>query len=503
MSDPAHKETDRLLAEAEKRIAREFKQANEEVQAKLTDYLRRYEKKDERWREWVQNGEKTAEEYNQWRVGQMAVGERWREMRDTLAQDYHNANKIAMSTVKGYMPEVYALNHNYTVYEIEEKAEIRTLYTLYSRETVENLMRDTPDLLPAARKGSRTAQRLAANKDLRWNRSKINSALLQGILQGESIPKIAKRMEKVTDMNHSAALRNARTMMTGAQNSGRMDAMEYAEGLGLTVKKQWLATLDSRTRHSHRQMDGISVEWKKKFPNGLMYPGDQNAKDVSEVYNCRCTMITQYAGYESDYSDLFKRNTRNFEHQSYEEWKKDHASKSNPIDLPERKGEAIKGAYTRKYRNGLRKLGKDDVGAASRFHVNKDDQLYENLQQVKPIEGYEDFGGHGKPFSIEYETTNGMIVNITASDYADILREDPSYKGGNIRLLACSTGSVEDGFAQQLANELKVNVMAPTETLWVDENGKMFVSNSAVLADMWYDGVKVNPTGKWRLFKPE
>ncbi len=31
---------------------------------------------------------------------------------------------------------------------------------------------------------------------------------------------------------------------------------------------------DDRTRESHAQLDGVRVDVKEKFPNGLMYPGD-------------------------------------------------------------------------------------------------------------------------------------------------------------------------------------------------------------------------------------
>ena len=57
----------------------------------------------------------------------MMMGKRWEEMSDTLAQDFHNANRISRSIVNGYMPEVYALNHNYGTFEVEKGALVDTL----------------------------------------------------------------------------------------------------------------------------------------------------------------------------------------------------------------------------------------------------------------------------------------------------------------------------------------------------------------------------------------
>ena len=87
--------------------------------------------------------------------------------------------------------------------------------------------------------------------------------------------------------------------MTGAQNGGRMAAYERAANLGIDIQKEWMATLDTRTRDSHQKLDGERVDWKKPFSNELMYPGDPEG-DPAEVYNCRCTMVPFYPEFESE-----------------------------------------------------------------------------------------------------------------------------------------------------------------------------------------------------------
>ena len=60
---------------------------------------------------------------------------------------------------------------------------------------------------------------------------------------------------------------------------------------------------------------------------------------------------------------------------------------------------------------------------------------------------------------------------------------------------------------QELADALGQEVLAPTETLWVGEKGELFISNSEVLADMYYnDGsidYSIHQTGRWKPFYPE
>ena len=106
-------------------------------------------------------------------------------------------------------------------------------------------------------------------------------------------------------------------MYTGAQNAGRVDAYKRAEKMGIEGEMQWVATLDGRTRHSHRQLDGERIKIGGKCSNGCRYPGDPQGKP-SEVYNCRCTLIEQMVGLGHDLSG---RSLVKLDGKSYEEWK--------------------------------------------------------------------------------------------------------------------------------------------------------------------------------------
>ena len=155
--------------------------------------------------------------------------------------------------------------------------------------------------------------------------------------------------------------------------------------------------------------------------------------------------------------------------------------------------------------------GENGPVAAGRRYGEKSDRLYRWLQFVQPIDGYEDFGTHGQRYYLEIDTNNGQTEKYNAKQFADMLRADPEYHGGNIRLLACHTGKEEDGFARQLAKQLGVDVMAPTEEMWISDGdpeisrrpaGDLFLTNIATLAEMWYSGIDVQETGSWRLFHP-
>ena len=151
---------------------------------------------------------------------------------------------------------------------------------------------------------------------LRWNRQKIHSVVLRGILKGQTNREIAKLFEHVVGMNKNTALTNARTATTSAENGGRVYSYEQAESMGIELEQEWLATLDGRTRHSHRQLDGEKVKVGGVFSNGCRYPGDPQGRP-EETYNCRCTLVAAIKGID---------NSANVRHttmqQTYEEWKK-------------------------------------------------------------------------------------------------------------------------------------------------------------------------------------
>ena len=94
-----------------------------------------------------------------------------------------------------------------------------------------------------------------------------------------------------------------------------MGSYRRASGMGIELQKQWMAALDSRTRDSHRELDGEKADIDGRFSNGLSYPGDPTGP-ASEVWNCRCTMVAALPGHDV----LRDRNTSKLE-TSYEEWK--------------------------------------------------------------------------------------------------------------------------------------------------------------------------------------
>ena len=165
-NDKGQEYTDSVISELEKKIQKEYKQANDEVQQKVDDYFARFAKKDQKKQAQLKAGYITQEEYNEWRYGQVCVGERWKELKQNLAQDYVNTNQIARGMIEDRQADVYAMNHNFATYQVEHDSLMDTSYTLYNRRTVQNLIKDDPRLLPFPKTDSPTAKKLRDRMDL-------------------------------------------------------------------------------------------------------------------------------------------------------------------------------------------------------------------------------------------------------------------------------------------------------------------------------------------------
>lgn len=313
-------ETAREVERLKKRLNKEYKQAEKELEQKAKEYFKKFEKQDKEKKALVDSGKLSKEKYIEWRQNKMLYGETLKQKVEVMSDYLVSVDRQAMNIVNGRIPEVYAKNYNYSGYEIEKQYKINTSFTLHDNKSVERLVKEDPKALPM--------QYVKDSKAQEWSKRKINNALIQGILQGESIPDIAKRMTTIVGMEKNCAIRNARTAMTGAQNAGRFDSYKDVAKMGIKLKKQWMATLDERTRTSHQELDGETVDIDKEFSNKLKFPGDPQGRPA-EVYNCRCTMVADLDDFKPEnYQRLDNIDKTPIDNVTYKQWAKSKGKKS-------------------------------------------------------------------------------------------------------------------------------------------------------------------------------
>lgn len=285
MRDEAHEWTTEHIIALESRIRATYRDAYSDAKRKLDEFIAKYRVKNDLHYANLKAGKITEEDYQAWLAGQVFQGKRWRAQIEDLAETMSRTNQIAMGIINETAPDVFAYNANWAAFTIEKAGNANMGFGLYDAATVKRLLRDEPNLLPPSK--------IEYPADVAWNVKKIAAQVNQGVILGENIFDIAKRLRRVTAMNETMSLTHARTAMTGAQNAGRIETYHRAQSMGIKLKKEWLATLDSHTRELHGLLDGQKVEVDGVFRVGnytIRYPGDPTAAP-GMVYNCRCTLV--------------------------------------------------------------------------------------------------------------------------------------------------------------------------------------------------------------------
>lgn len=314
--DYAHQLTDKELAALEKRISSEYKKAAAEMQSKVDAYFESFAKRDAETKALIGtivNGkEYTEQDYKQWRLTQIARGRRFEVMRDQFAERMTHANEIAMSYVNGEIPKIYSANNIHTIEYVQERmGDVLSGidFTIYNEKTVRRLLLENPDLMPHYPE----AKAIDRGIDLEYGKRKITETVTSGILQGQSINKMAKNlMDSIVGMEKASAVRAARTAITEAQNAGRQAGFKELAEKGVLMKKIWIAMDDSRSREHRKERIHVEaneqmVDWDDPFIVGgeeLMYPGDKSLGASGwNLYNCRCSCVGEPVGFKSVLSD--------------------------------------------------------------------------------------------------------------------------------------------------------------------------------------------------------
>lgn len=123
--------------------------------------------------------------------------------------------------------------------------------------------------------------------DTTWQQ--LSDSLDAGVEEGESIQALVERVEHVMGNRiRSSGETIARTEIIGDYNGGTLESWKQSE---VVEGKTWLAALDDRTRDSHRDAHGQTVDIDEDFEVGdASGPAPGQIGEAEEDVNCRCSM---------------------------------------------------------------------------------------------------------------------------------------------------------------------------------------------------------------------
>src|SRR6266568_5048249 len=120
----------------------------------------------------------------------------------------------------------------------------------------------------------------------------LQEHLTAGVQADETLDQVAQRVDDL--YTESIIPERSQTISaTEVHSANEYGSSQAAQMSGLTLKKVWLSTFDSKVRADHADAHGQEVGTDEPFIVGgeqLMYPGDP-AGSPGNIIGCRCTVI--------------------------------------------------------------------------------------------------------------------------------------------------------------------------------------------------------------------
>lgn len=274
-----------IINETEKRLIRQFlaryKVARDEIETRLNSILEQGNGKAEVIRKQFESGKITHAEYKR-RLMNLILSLAMRSKAKEIAGIMTDANADTYAKLNAEIPAVLrdGLNREAWAAEMDILRDVG-LYPL-SEDEIAELMEG----------GYFFPQReINKPKDTRWNQRSIMTGILTGIGIGIAFNRLSTYIaDKLFKINFNSMKQRIWETLSGAWETGRDTTLTEEEKKGLKPQKEWIATLDFKTRDAHRKLDGQRVDPDKPYVvNGdeIWYPRDPTAPAYLRC-NCRC-----------------------------------------------------------------------------------------------------------------------------------------------------------------------------------------------------------------------
>lgn len=260
---------DKLINQADKEIETLFAKRLKEIKQIIANMYEKYDR-DEPQVTWTEFNKynRLNKELN--RIGQM------------LSQDYREVAKA----IKQSQQNVYIEKYMMSLFLYEMASQTSMSFDIPTTQTIQTAIEQPIEFI-------KLVPTLQKHRDDTLKRIRMH--ITQGIMSGEGYSKIAKALRDDLGMAKAQSVRVARTETGRALSQAGLDSAMVAKDNGLDMKKRWYATKDTRTRDTHRHLDGTSVDIEDNFhssgcvgPAPKLFVGVASAK---ENINCRCKLL--------------------------------------------------------------------------------------------------------------------------------------------------------------------------------------------------------------------
>ena len=245
-------------------------------------------------------------------LADMQKYDRLRKMQRDLDAAILELSRTQSKEVQALLSEVYSEGYNRMGWIAEQATGINLRWYQLPKDYIKKAIQNP-------------VSGLTLNEILEKNRQEIlwsiRQEVTQGLIKGESYFKTADRLKTALENNYVKATRIVWTESHRCKEEAQLEAMQKMQEKGVEAKRMWVATLDSKTRDTHRALDG-QIEDKDGYFHirGLKTKAPGMFGIASEDINCRCTTIFVFVGSEPRTRMIQGRGISDYI--TYSEWKK-------------------------------------------------------------------------------------------------------------------------------------------------------------------------------------
>ena len=278
--------------------------------------------------------------------------------------------------INGHLEDTGKIAYNELFYEYESKNTAINFTMLKSEELKTIIETPVANYKLSERLNDGVAERLKSN---------IKSELTRVFLLGYSYKQTAARLAELGYSSYRRALNITRTEAGRVQAIARQKSQMEAMKLGVEFEKEWISTLDNRTRSDHANLDGQRVKPDEDFEvSGLKAKQPHMFGVAAEDCNCRCRTVSRL---KNDKSALLRRDN---ETGKVGRWKNYHDwASSKGFEVPKR----LPKMQIDNYRKGaIRAIEKTNMSSAvglanynqflDKFDTIKDENMLKMYSQL-------------------------------------------------------------------------------------------------------------------------
>ncbi len=222
-----------------------------------------------------------------------------------------------ITNVTEFLQEMYKDSYLGNVFNLQAFYEIPIYAPINAKQLVKAIMTDTA--------GLKFSERLYA--DIDSLKSHVIAEISRGIAQGNSYMEIARNISKLAEISFNNAYRIARTEGGRISTQAQLDNIQESINEGADLLKRWDATLDTRTRQTHLELDGQTIEYNEYFKSsvGEVFAPHQFGIAEQDI-NCRCR-LSSVPRFDLDDKNTKRKDNITGEiipYKTYEKWKKEY-----------------------------------------------------------------------------------------------------------------------------------------------------------------------------------